>query len=324
VRRIGHLARVRRVRDAARRSLPRLVDDQRHARLKIRSHAADARDVTAIARLSRAKRAAFGALFDAILQRLCNLTAGQSLLRAAVVYMGWGLAVPTVLGVGTIGFVTFATEGALFAGVILFARAIPFVEARLRRQQLQLTTSLRRLSGREFETLVQELFEREDWEVAHTGGHGQADGNIDLILTRATETRLVQCKQWTARDLGVDEVRKLGGTLLRHGLTGADGILVTSAGFYPTATTEAQQIGIELIDGDALVDRLHNVGASALLHRPTRSDSWLCPDCETPMSLSHSSYGWWLRCPNYGNGCNGKHDLGKDNRGVVERLVAGP
>ena len=80
-------------------------------------------------------------------------------------------------------------------------------------------------------------------------------------------------------------MRKLGGTLLRHGLTGADGILVTSSGFYPTAMTEARQIGTERIDGDTLVDRLHDVGASDLLHRPTRSNTWLCPDCETPMTL---------------------------------------
>jgi HJR/Mrr/RecB family endonuclease len=220
---------------------------------------------------------------------------------AVVVYVVWGLALPILLGAGTVGFISFVTGGTLFAGVVLFARAIPLVEARLRRQQLQLTTDLRRLSGREFETLVHELFQREGWDVTHTGGHGQADGNIDLILRRDTHTRLVQCKQWSARDLGVDEVRKLGGTLLRQGLTGADGILVTTSGFYPTATTEAQDVGIELIDGDTLVDRLHDVGASDLLCRPTRSDTWLCPDCTTPMTLDHSSYGWWLHCPNYGN-----------------------
>jgi hypothetical protein len=119
-------------------------------------------------------------------------------------------------------------------------------------------------------------------------------------------------------------VRKLGGALLRQGLTGAHGILVTSSGFYPTAIAEAQLVGIELIDGDTLVDRLHDVGASDLLRRPTPSDMWLCPDCKRPMTLDHNSYGWWLRCPDYGDGCKGKHDLGKDNRGVVDRLVARP
>lgn len=241
-----------------------------------------------------------------------------------MVYAAWGLGLPSLLGAGTVGLISFVTGGTLLAGVVLFARAIPFVEARLRRQQLQLTTDLRRLSGREFESLVHELFRREGWAVTHTGGHGQADGNIDLILRRDTQTRLVQCKQWSVRDLGVNEVRKLGGTLLREGLTGADGILVTSSGFYPAAATEAQAVGIELIDGDTLVDRLHDVGASDLLRRATQSDTWLCPDCTTPMTLDHNSYGWWLRCPNYGNGCQGKRDLGKDNRGVVERLVAGP
>lgn len=276
-----------------------------------------------MARLSQAIRVRPGALVDWILERLCDLSAVQSVLGAVAVYLVWGLALPVLLGVGRIGLVSFVTEGAVFASVILLARAIPLVEARLRRQQLQLTTDLRRLSAREFETLVHELFVLEGWAVTHTGGHGEADGNVDLILERDTATRLVQCKQWSARDLGVDEVRKLGGALLRQGLTGADGILVTSSGFYPAAIAEAQVIGIELIDGNTLVDRLHNLGASDLLRRPTPSDAWLCPDCKTPMKLDHNSYGWWLRCPDYGDGCMGKHDLGKDNRKVVDRLLAG-
>ena len=59
-----------------RHSLPRLVvADQTPPKLKIRGFAADAGDVTAIARLSRAKRAGFGLLVDGILQRVCDLTA---------------------------------------------------------------------------------------------------------------------------------------------------------------------------------------------------------------------------------------------------------
>lgn len=84
--------------------------------MKIRGFAANASDVTAIARLSRAQRAGFGLLVDGILERLCDLTAVQSVLGAVVVYVVWGLAVPILLGAGTIGFVSFATGGALFAG----------------------------------------------------------------------------------------------------------------------------------------------------------------------------------------------------------------
>jgi hypothetical protein len=129
--------------------------------LKIHRLRADAREVTVMARLSGARRVRPVSLFDRILQRLCDLSAFQSSLGAVVVYIVWGLALPILFGIGTIGLLCFATEGALFASVVLFARAIPFVEARLRRQQLQLTTDLRRLSGREFELLVHELFLRE-------------------------------------------------------------------------------------------------------------------------------------------------------------------
>src|ERR1700758_4339382 len=66
--------------------------EQLPPRLKICGFAADAGDVTAIARVSRAKRAGFGPIFDGILERLCDLTAVQSVLGAGVVYMVWGRA----------------------------------------------------------------------------------------------------------------------------------------------------------------------------------------------------------------------------------------
>jgi HJR/Mrr/RecB family endonuclease len=258
---------------------------------------------------------------DRFIEFTGTLNALQVVVAATSIYVLWGLILPMLLGATRVGLISFNTEGALFAGLILFARTFPILEARLRRQQFALTTNLRRLSGSEFEGLVAELFDREGWHVANRAKDGKPDGNIDLRLRRDTRERLVQCKQWSARNLGVDEVRKLGGTLMREGLSGSSGLLVTSSSFTPTARSEARTIGIELIDGDDLVARLEAVGATGLLTRPGPS-AWLCPDCEKPMLLDRSPHGWWLRCPDYRNGCRGKHDLGADSRQVVERLLA--
>jgi hypothetical protein len=155
--------------------------DRRHPRLKISHLAADARHVAAIARLSRAKRSRFGTLFDGILQRLCDLAPVQSVLGAVVVYVVWGLALPILPGAGTIGFISFATEGTLFAGVVLFARAIPLVEARLRRQQLQLTTNLRRLSGREHRSSWQPARRQPNVWVAEQVAQGLEKQHDDMV-----------------------------------------------------------------------------------------------------------------------------------------------
>jgi restriction system protein len=250
------------------------------------------------------------------------LNTAQSVLLASVVYAGWGIGLPLLLNSSRAVLIILNTEGAVLAAAIIFARAVPFIEGRLRRQRLQLTTSLRQLSAREFEDLVAALLDGEGWTVTKTAGHGIPDGNVDLDLRRGDQRRLVQCKRWSSWDLGVDEVRKLGGALLREGLAGSDGILMTSSGFYPAAIAEAEKLGIELIAGDDLVRRLEAVGATGLLGRATRG-GWRCPDCASPMLLGKSSYGWWLRCPDYPSACKGKHHLGADDRLVVEELLTG-
>lgn len=245
-------------------------------------------------------------------------------MLALVVYAAWGLALPSLLGASGAWRLSFNTEGAIFATAVFFAWLLPVIEGRLRRQRLELTTDVRQLSAREFEELAGELFRREGWNVMETGGHGKSDGNIDLLLSRRAERRIVQCKRWAARDVGVDQVRELGGTLLREGRMGHDGIFLTCARFTPAAIEEAKRMGVELIDGRDLLRRLEKVGAVGLLNSSKHaSTAWLCPECATPMLLDHSPHGWWLRCPNYNTGCRGKHDLDQDSRIAVERLIAG-
>jgi HJR/Mrr/RecB family endonuclease len=192
-------------------------------------------------------------LDDWLMQLIAPLPLAAIVALAIAVYALWGIALPMLPNAGTSWLLSFNTEGAIFAGAIILARAFPVIEARLRRHRLELTTDLRQLSAREFEQLVGEMFRQEGWDVTETGRHGEADGGIDLRLTKGSEQRLVQCKRWTSYSVGVDEVRQLGGILLAEGLPGAAGVIVTTAEFTKAAAHAAQQLGLEIVDGEALV-----------------------------------------------------------------------
>lgn len=242
-------------------------------------------------------------------RRVGKLGAGGILLLVAVTYVTIGIVVPVALGPSRVLLILCGAVGAAWAWAITLMWAWTRVEVRDRTHLVEWTTDLRRLDAQEFEWLVGELLRREGWEVEETGKQGLPDGNVDLRAHRDGATRLVQCKCWNRRCVGVNEVRELGGTLLREGLAGGQGTLATLSRFTAAAVSEAAKTGIELVDGPALLDRLA---------RARRAEP--CPACGAPMLLEKSGYGWWLRCPRY-PGCGGKRDLGRRPAHAVELLL---
>ena len=261
------------------------------------------------------------ALDDVLTRTVGPLPVNVALLLAGAVYAGVGLALPLATGASTAGLISLNVIGAATGWAITLAWLFPAVEARVRRQLLEQTTNLRLLSAREFEHLVGELLRREGWEVQETGGHGEPDGNVDLRIRRGTTRRLVQCKRWDSRPVGVNEVRYLAGTLMREHLTGEDGMLVTLSEFTDTAAKEASELGIELLDGKRLINRLEAAGATDLLRSSTDRPSYPCPECGRAMILGRSRYGYWLRCPSYGRGCKGRRNLGSDPERALAELM---
>jgi restriction system protein len=240
---------------------------------------------------------------------VANLGAGGILLLTAAVYVLIGIVLPLAVGGSRVELILLGAAGATWAWGITLAWTWARVEVRDRRHLLEWTTELRHLDAEEFEWLVGELLRREGWQVEETGKHGAPDGNIDLRARRNGTIRLVQCKCWKRKRVGVDEVRELGGTLLREGLTGNDGTLVTLSRFNAQAVAEASDLGIELLDGPALLERLAKV-------RRTQP----CPACGAPMILSKSDHGWWMRCPRYPE-CKGKQHLGPEPGRAAELLL---
>ncbi|HEY5022363.1 MAG TPA: restriction endonuclease [Gemmatimonadaceae bacterium] len=240
-----------------------------------------------------------------------SLSGPMVLVIALLFYPGIGLVLPLVLHWPTPGLIECNVLGVTLAGVVSLGWLAAQVEAAKRRHLVEWTTDLRLLTAEEFEWLAGETFRREGWSVEETGRQDAPDGNIDLKLTRAGRRMIVQCKRWTSQAVGVDEVRELAGTLLREGLRGSSGILVTLSDYTPSARAEARTIGIELVNGRGLFSRIEKV------RHPVR-----CEICHQPMLLSRSARGWWFRCVT--SGCGGKLDLADEPGRAVELLTSLP
>jgi hypothetical protein len=218
------------------------------------------------------------------------------------------LIAPLAAHLSTTNLVAWNVLGTALAMSFVLALVGKHVAAMHRRNLVEWTTNLRHLDSAEFEYLVGEVFRREGWDVRETGRQYGPDGNIDLQLARAGQRNIVQCKCWERKAVGVDEIRKFAGTLLREDLRGESGIFVTLSDFTPQARVEATQHGIVLVDG---------VDLFARVEKARRDEP--CPDCGMPMRLGRSQMGWWFRC--VADGCHGKRDLGNQPAQAVELLT---
>lgn len=163
--------------------------------------------------------------------------------------------------------------------------------------------ALEDMSWQDFEQLVGEYFRRKGFVVEETGGGG-ADGGIDLVLSRGKDSYLVQCKQWKARQIGVEIVRELYGVIAAKGAAG--GYVVTSGVFTDEAKRFADGREIELIGGDQLVEligaqhepklavqRKAESGEQSSSTAPAASKASvpLCPQCGSAMVLRTARKG---------------------------------
>jgi hypothetical protein len=257
--------------------------------------------------LTRLERFTNGAV-DALVARMSGRTVA---IVSLLLYPGIGLALPLWLKWPISNLIAANLVGVTLAGVISLGWLIVQLQAKDRRQLVEWTTNLRLLSAEEFEWMVGEIFRRDGWKVRETGRQDAPDGNIDLELTKGTERRIVQCKRWTAWEVGVNDVRNFAGALLREGLRGTDGVFVTLSQFNEQARQEARQTGMEVIDGRDLYTKVEEA---------RRSEP--CPICRSPMALGRSQHGWWFRCVT--EGCSGKRDLGGDPGRAVDLLTLPP
>ena len=162
--------------------------------------------------------------------------------------------------------------------------------------------ALEKMSWREFEMLVGEFFRRRGFSVNETGGGG-ADGGVDLVASRGADRYLIQCKQWKARQVGVEVIRELYGVMAARGAAG--GYVVTSGVFTDEAQRFAEGREIKLIAGDQLVEMISTVRPAVAENNSVTADKApSCPQCGSLMVLRTARKGanrgnsFW-GCPKY-------------------------
>ncbi len=186
-------------------------------------------------------------LDDALTRTVGRLSARAAFACAGLVYVGLGLVLPYATGSTVFGHVVWNVFGVAWGCVIILTWLFANQQRMHRRFLLEWSSDLRRLSATEFEWVVGEVMRREGWDVEETGRPDAADGNVDLRLSRGGRRLIVQCKRWQSTVVGVDEVRKLAGTVAGEGLGNGSGILVTLSQFSEGAVVEARRTGIELV-----------------------------------------------------------------------------
>lgn len=112
------------------------------------------------------------------------------------------------------------------------------------------------LSGTDFEILVQNLLKEEGYEnVIKMGGAG--DLGVDIIASKRQKDRvshyIFQCKRW-ASNVGSDPIQRLFAERMRRRLDYA--VCVTTAGYTKDGKKVAEDLEVEIIDGNQLMQRL--------------------------------------------------------------------
>ena len=191
---------------------------------------------------------------EMLLEDLARLPWWVSVVVAAVVYVAVSEVLPRVAGDSTLVGPLVDTVSKFawpIAGLFLVpAAASVFRGVRRHRMLAADIDEIRALSWQDFERLVEAYYEREGYDVVREGGSGP-DGGVDLRLRRRGEIRLVQCKQWLTRRVGVKVVRELNGVVSAEQATG--GILVTTGSYTDEAERFATGVeGIQLVDGAQL------------------------------------------------------------------------
>lgn len=169
---------------------------------------------------------------------------------------------------------------------------------------------LHAIEWRRFEALCEALYAQAGF-TTRSQSHG-ADGGVDIWLqSRHSDVpRIVQCKHWQSKAVGVKEMREFFGVMASHQLK--SGTYVTSSTFSAEAAAFAKANGIHAQDGAALLKLIGQrtpEQQAALLAVAYEGEYWrpTCASCGTKMVEKPSSKndGSFWGCANYPK-CRGR------------------
>jgi restriction system protein len=241
-----------------------------------------------------------------LLQELSYLRGWVSVIAGVAVYVGLKFVLPNMefSNLYISSFVDAAQNVAeWFGGIFLFPAILSIFNHQKRKQLIKQQSSietLRETSWSDFEVLVGEAFRRKGFTVQENMVGG-ADGGIDLTLCKDGKLQIVQCKQWRSSKVGVSIVREMFGVMTA---SNAESVYVICSGhFTKDAIKFAQDLPIELVNGDQLLELIADVQTTKPLQasvKPTNATT--CPKCASPMVKRIAK-----KVPNLGNeflGCS--------------------
>ena len=97
--------------------------------------------------------------------------------------------------------------------------------------------------------LIAEAFRLDGFLVKEIGGE-----SADMVLTKDERTYLVDCRHWSAHEVGANAAGELYGAMGR--LDARGGFVVTAGKFTPDALEFARGLNVELIGGRELARKL--------------------------------------------------------------------
>ncbi|WP_280807556.1 restriction endonuclease [Variovorax boronicumulans] len=177
-------------------------------------------------------------------------------------------------------------------------------------QQQWCPAVLAAIEWRRFEAVCEALYAQAGF-TTRSQSHG-ADGGIDIWLhsKHSDVPRIVQCKHWQSKAVGVKEMREFLGVMASHQLK--SGTYVTSSTFSAEAMAFAKENGIHAQDGAALLKLIGQrtpEQQAALLAVAYEGEYWrpTCASCGTKMVERNSSKneGSFWGCANYPK-CRGR------------------
>ena len=202
-----------------------------------------------------------------------------------------------------------ARRGPVLASVPSQPRPSP--SERTPQRELQWSAAvLSAIEWRRFEALCEALYAQAGF-TTRSQSHG-ADGGIDIWLhsKHSDLPRIVQCKHWQSKVVGVKEMREFFGVMASHQLKG--GTYVTSSTFSAEAIAFAKNNGIHAQDGPALLKLIGQrtpEQQATLLAVAYEGEYWrpTCASCGTKMVEKNSAKneGSFWGCANYPK-CRGK------------------
>ena len=230
---------------------------------------------------------------ESILNQLAVLPWWMTLIIAAILYPALKFVLPVIPFDNHL--ISAMTQGvskiAYLILVPLIAMAIfSFLNQLRKGKMLENQTgldSIKKLSWRQFEKLVGEVFRKQGYLVLENPSDGP-DGGIDLRLRKNGQITFVQCKHWKSKSVGVKIVRELYGVMTAAKAN--NGILATFGNFTQEAISFAKGKPIQLITGNKLAKLISEVQGSGRVSA-TVEPKMSCPKCGNEMVLRTAKKG---------------------------------